>query len=148
MPVIEAALVTAVMETSVPSTFSCWAAAKASCTVQQDLAVSNILLEVAGEYACWSQKVCSRRSTTEPAVLNIEACNASGDWLPEGRLWDRSCSQCSHRTGRTRCCHAALPARLTTDVRARLEGRLGRGCALMGPRSMPAKMSMLCCCAI
>lgn len=44
MPTIEASLVTAVMETSVTSTLSCWASPKAQpCTLQQDMTVSKSL---------------------------------------------------------------------------------------------------------
>ena len=46
MPVIEASLVTSVMETSVTSTFSCWAVSKVPCAEQQVMAVKKSLLEV------------------------------------------------------------------------------------------------------
>lgn len=85
--------------------------------------------------------MCSSLSTAEPAVLDIEACSAF--WRTGGTRQPNS-----YTNRPARCCHAMQAARLTNDALARFEDRLGRGCEYMGPRSMPAKMSMLCCCAM
>ena len=64
MPVIEELLVTAVMETSVNSAFSCWALPHAPCAVQQAMAVSESLhgvglLEPEGVQPCEHDRASS-----------------------------------------------------------------------------------------
>ena len=52
------------------------------------------LLTVPNEEACWSQKVCSSLSSCEPAVPNIEACNALGGRQRENH--GKACAASAH----------------------------------------------------